>query len=356
MVFVSLPMFKVLVQKIQQLGALRLIVESIDPTYTLGKIALEKQKLINLLKENGTLEKNKQVELPLVPLNIGLITAHDSAAYNDFLSELKLSGYSFKVFFRKALMQGKNAQGDVCQAIEDLSKIEKLDVIVITRGGGSIAELSCFDSKKIAEKIARSHLPVFSGIGHEINIPVTDLAAHTYQKTPTAIAQLLVTLIEEFMTVVDERAVSVLQGAQQKIDDERERLKGSVFNLQSQTINFLKLHTQDVIRFMEVIKVYPLKLLKESSLKVNNQRDLILRSIKASFKAARVKTDYYKRIAEIANPCNTLRRGFSITRTECGVLIKGTDNLKFNDTIITQLTFGKVKSQVQHIDKEEKGG
>lgn len=82
-------------------GAVRLIVESIDPIYTLGKIAQEKQRLIVLLKEKGTLDKNKQLALPLVPLTLGLITSHDSAAYNDFISELQNSGYGFKVFLSK---------------------------------------------------------------------------------------------------------------------------------------------------------------------------------------------------------------------------------------------------------------
>ena len=178
-------------------GAIRLIVESIDPTYTLGKLAQEKQKLIALLKKKGTLDKNKQLELPLVPLRVGLVTADDSAAYNDFRSELHRSGFGFRVYMRNALMQGKSAEKDICKAIAELSKGKNLDAIVITRGGGSIADLSCFDSQMIAEKVAACPLPVLSGIGHEINMSITDMAAHTYAKTPTAIAQFLVNRVQE---------------------------------------------------------------------------------------------------------------------------------------------------------------
>ncbi|OGX29763.1 MAG: exodeoxyribonuclease VII large subunit, partial [Omnitrophica WOR_2 bacterium RIFCSPHIGHO2_01_FULL_52_10] len=132
-------------------GAVRLIVEEIDPTYTLGKLAQEKQKLIAALKEKGVLDKNKQLPLPPVPLTIGLITSDDSAAYNDFISELRKSGYGFKVYLRNTLMQGKNAPKDVCRAFAELQRLDGLEAIIITRGGGSLAELSCFDSALIAE-------------------------------------------------------------------------------------------------------------------------------------------------------------------------------------------------------------
>jgi len=149
-------------------GAVRLIIENIDPVYTLGKLAQERQKLILKLKEKGLFEKNKEFKLPLVPLNIGLITAEDSAAYNDFLSEINKSGYGFKVYVRNTLMQGKRTERDVVKALDELENVKSLDVIVITRGGGSIADLSFFDSEKIAVRIAKAKLPIFSGIGHEL--------------------------------------------------------------------------------------------------------------------------------------------------------------------------------------------
>ena len=92
----------------------------------------------------------------MVLLNIGLITSYDSAAYHDFISELKNSGYAFKVFMLNSVMQGKNTEDSVIQSLSRLQGMEEIDVIVITRGGGSIAELSCFDSEKIAMAIAQS--------------------------------------------------------------------------------------------------------------------------------------------------------------------------------------------------------
>ncbi len=101
-------------------GQVRLIVESIDPVHTLGKIAQDRQRLIALLKQKGILDKNKQLPLPEVILNIGLITSYDSAAYHDFISELKRSGYAFKVFLVNSIMQGKNTESSIIKALKTL--------------------------------------------------------------------------------------------------------------------------------------------------------------------------------------------------------------------------------------------
>lgn len=328
-------------------GAVRLVVESIDPVYTLGKIAQEKQKLIALLKKKGILDKNKQLAFPKVPLKIGLITAHDSAAYNDFISELNLSGYAFKVFYSPALMQGKGVESDVCRAIDGFNKMKGLDVIVITRGGGSIADLSWFDNQRIAEKIAASHLPVLSGIGHEINITVTDLAAYTYQKTPTAIAQFLIERVEGFLTDIEEKVYEIINYAKEQVDSQKKGLRDSALNLQSQTHYFLKSHHQDMIRYLEIIKRQPLKLIATYFSILKEKNILIAKTLKNRLKNSKMKISSYKRIIDIAHPQNTLKRGFSIARNLKGGIIKSVKTVKKGDLLQTQLLDGCLKSQVQ---------
>ena len=303
-------------------GAVRLVVESIDPIYTLGKIAQEKQKLIAQLKEKGVLEKNKTVPLSRVPLRVGLITSFDSAAYNDFISELELSCYAFKVFSRNALMQGKAAEKDVCAALRDLARMDDLDVIVITRGGGSIADLSCFDSRAIAEQIAASSIPVFSGIGHEINITVTDLAAHTYQKTPTAIARFLVEKVSAFLEDIDERGTFITDYAREKIKHEKHILKDIALNLQTLTNAFLRIHHQSLSRFSESILAVPGKYLVRQKDIFINLKERLSRHTMYRIKENRVALNNFQRIIDMADPRNTLRRGFSITRQPDGAFLK----------------------------------
>lgn len=327
-------------------GAVRLVVENIDPTYTLGKLAQERQKLIALLKEKGVLDQNKKIELPLVPLKLGLITSDDSAAYNDFMSEIKRSGYRFRVYLRNTVMQGKAAEADVCRAIDELTRLEGLDVIIITRGGGSIADLSCFDSQKIAEKIAVSRLPVLSGIGHEINTTITDLAAHTFAKTPTAIAQFLVERIGLFLETLNERGREISDLALNKISDERNRVKESAFNLHQFTTAYFRDHNSQLIRLAEALKQRPILLLKDNRKELQHREESFERALKQFFQNAQLKLRGYEKIVDFVHPINTMKRGFSITRTSDGKILRQAEKVKAGQVIRTELAEGVVDSKV----------
>ncbi len=332
-------------------GAVRLIIESIDPTYTLGRFAQEKQKLIALLTKNGVLEKNKKHELPLVPMNIGLITSDDSAAHNDFYAEMEKSGFGFHIYLRNALMQGKNAEKDICKAIDVLVNIKELDVIVITRGGGSIADLSCFDSQLIAERIANCPLPVLSGIGHEINISITDMAAHTYAKTPTAIAQFLVKRIEVFLGDLDVRLTRIVEGAAEKIQNEQQKLRDCAAELQEHTRVYLKGHNEQIIRMEEVIKHRPGALLGDHQKSLKEMRSSLKKVINVCLRNNRNRLTNYQKMIDIVHPVNTMKRGFSITRTEDGKVLKNIHSLRIKEKLTTEVTDGLIGSEVKKVTK-----
>ena len=330
-------------------GQVRLIVETIDPIHTLGRIAQDRLRLISLLKQRGILEKNKQLELPDVILNIGLITSYDSAAYHDFISELKRCGYAFKIFLVNAVMQGKNAESSVIRALKILEGTGHIDVIVITRGGGSIAELSCFDSEKIAMAIAQSLVPVLSGIGHEINTTVTDLAAHTFAKTPTAIAKFLAERLKEFAEGVDERRERILEALSRSMAARRVRLKDSVFLLQSRTRGLIKSHQQRLISMTEQLKRTPGLRLRESGKSLQVTEEDLKKIIYLHLQNSRTKILNYKKLVEMADPHNTLRRGFSITRSREGRLIRSIKEIKEDEGLSTQLSDGLIDSVIKEI-------
>ncbi len=331
-------------------GALRCIVENIDPTYTLGKIAQERQRLITTLKERGVLNKNKQLPLPLVPLNIGLITADDSAAYNDFTSELRKSGYSFTVYLRPTLMQGKNAPQDVCQALQELQGIDKVGVIVITRGGGSIAELSCFDNALIAEAVAASLVPVLSGIGHEINTTITDMTAHTYAKTPTAIANYLVIQVQQFVQKLAEQQGRVLQGTETTLSDYKRHLNDLALCLQQDTMPFFKDQEACLIRLEETLRHRAPGLLSDQKNLLTIQRGRIKHGLRTLITQQRNQLTAYKKIIEIARPLNTMKRGFSITRTQSGRVIKSIRQARSQEQITTQIIDGSLVSCIKTVE------
>ncbi len=328
-------------------GAVRLIVESIDPIYTLGKIAQEKQRLIAILKEKGTFEKNKQLPLASAPLNIGLITSYDSAAYNDFISELKLSGYAFKIFCRNTLMQGKAASADVCQALDELSQIKSLELVVITRGGGSIADLSCFDSQAIAEKIAGFRLPVFSGIGHEINITITDLAAHSYQKTPTAIAQYICSLVKDFLDTTQQKVQTLIDQASDHLAEEKRHLQNSAVGIQKATDDFLKQHHEGLVRRQENLKGQPLQLLEMAKIKISTSYTMLAKDLGNRFKSEALRLKNVSRLVEMSSPIKTLKRGFSIARLADGRLVRSVKDVHKGHALFVELSDGKISSVIQ---------
>ncbi len=378
-------------------GAVRLVVESIDPTYTLGKLAQQRQKLIAQLKKRGVLDKNKKLPLPLVPLNVGLITSDNSAAYNDFISELNRSQIGFNVYLRNALMQGKKAEADVCAAMDDLQRIKNLDVIVITRGGGSLADLADFDSQKIAEKVADSRLPVLSGIGHEINNSITDMAAHTYAKTPTAIAQFLVDHIGRYNDRLDQNFRRLTELSQQKFQEEKNRLKDRSVRLQNGTRNYLQTYNKRLIEYTQTIQRQPSIFLQQSRRNLSNlrtnlvkasrsridsqkqrlkgfiriievahsaafrtqQRELneyqsrLVRMAENRITAERLKLKNFDQVVAILHPNNTLKRGFSITRTQDGQLIRQAKDIKVQQQIVTEFVSSIVTSEVKSIKETE---
>lgn len=328
-------------------GQVRLIVESIDPVYTLGKIAQDRQKLIAELTASGTLGKNKQIPLSPVPLHIGLITAFDSAAHNDLMDELLRSHYGFTVHLARAVMQGKNCAPSVCEGLRALNAIDGLDAIVITRGGGSIAELACFDSRDIALAVAASRYPVISGIGHEINTSVTDLAAHTVAKTPTAAAQFLVTCVRDFLSRLNDLQTRLKDMAFEVLHEHTALLKDIAIGLQAGVRHLMG-------SGLEHQATQEQRLSSASLRSIFNTRASLIRTeaqLKKTFQlrlgAAMTKIGHYQKLVSMASPRNVLRRGFSVTRGADGKALRSADTVKPGEKVRTELMKGEFTSIVQ---------
>jgi len=332
-------------------GSLGLVIENIDPVYTLGKIAQERQKLIAQLVKEGILEKNKQLTIPIVSLNIGLVTSQDSAAFNDFKNELQLSGYAFKIFLVSAIVQGKEAEKSVSRAVHLLNRLEGLDAIVITRGGGSVAELSCFDSRLIAEAVAASKVAVLTGIGHEINMTITDLSAHTFAKTPTAIAQFLVGRVQEFLTGLDKKETDIARLVTEKIETQKYKLRDLGRGLQAQTMDYLKSHHTLLTRYSEVLTMKPSMLLKEQDKSLARYKEELLKTIRLRLENNRSRIKSLDKVIEVVSPVNTLKRGFTITRLKDGTILKSSTQVKEKENLVTEFADGKVTSLVSDINR-----
>ncbi len=167
----------------------------IDPTYTVGDLALRRREVIRRLEEAGVLTMNQELSLPPVPQRIAVISSATAAGYQDFTNQLEKNPYGFSFYHRlyEATMQGQEAVFSILQALDRIYAAESCyDAVVIIRGGGAQADLSCFDHFDLAYAVAQFPLPVVTGIGHEKDETITDLVAHTRMKTPTAVAEFFI--------------------------------------------------------------------------------------------------------------------------------------------------------------------
>lgn len=175
----------------------RLTMHSIDPEFTAGRLALDRAALLKKLAAEGALERNGRREVPLVPLQIGLVTSRGSAAHADFLDQLRRSGFRFRVKTVHTNVQGEGAAEGIADALRRISRTEP-DVVVLARGGGARLDLSAFDNEAVARAIADMPVPVIAGIGHEIDTSVADEVAAVSVKTPSAAGEWLVGRVTDF--------------------------------------------------------------------------------------------------------------------------------------------------------------
>jgi len=329
-------------------GQYSLVVIDVDAVYTLGKVALTKAKIIEDLRKRGLLGKNKLLVLPKLPLNIGLITAFDSAAFHDFTNELAQSGYAFKVQVFNAHMQGKQVESDVLSALKYFNKLstKELDAIVVSRGGGSTADLSFFDNQKIAESIAGLKFPLISALGHQIDTTVTDLVAHTSCKTPTKAAQFLTERIREQEELLNLLREEIFNKSNELIEKNKKQLQYTSVQFESQSLRYFRLLNEDLLKVKHSIATSITLVLSKQRQFLGHALNNITLTSKRALKDNFNFLNYAQEKIKILDPKNTLKRGYSITLSK-GRSIKSIDDIEDNDMITTLLSKGSFDSKVK---------
>lgn len=228
---------------------LSLIVYDLDPNFTLGDIEKERQKTIRKLERQGMFELNSSLELPVLPLRVAIVSAAGAAGYGDFMKHVNQSRWAGAMHFSlfDAPMQGEGCAAGI---IEALSQVEenKFDLAVIIRGGGSDMDLKPYDDYELALNVAQFPLPVLTGIGHDRDYHVIDMVAHTWFKTPTAVADFLIEMFEnqwnrlfELGTRVSEAIESRVNAGLYELSSMEKRLQYAVGSLLSSRENALRL-------------------------------------------------------------------------------------------------------------------
>ncbi|HMK55470.1 MAG TPA: exodeoxyribonuclease VII large subunit [Dissulfurispiraceae bacterium] len=305
---------------------LSLNVKDIDPAYTMGEMALRKREIVEQLRKEGILDRNKELPLPIVPQNIAVISSPTAAGYGDFVDHLARNpyGYKFSHLLFPSVMQGAETEKSVIAAFERIGKSKfRFDVVALIRGGGSVADLSSFDSYLLGRSIALFRLPVITGIGHEKDDTVADIVAHTRMKTPTAVAEFLISGVRSFEDRIDGIDNAMRIFSERLLADAAHELSSLAGRL-----SLTRMHAT-AAPFAHISAV-------ERNLGVH---------IRQYIQQKQGRLSSLEQAIRLLDPSNVLKRGYSITRLS-GKIVKDSSQLAKGDIIETELFAGSVSSVV----------
>jgi exodeoxyribonuclease VII large subunit len=286
-------------------GKLNLIATDVDTQFSAGDVAAKREELLRQLMEKGVDKINKRIPVPLVPLRLGIISSSQAAGWADAQQHLTESGIGFAITFCDVRVQGDAAVSQIVAALNSLSRRDDIDLVMLMRGGGSKGDLAAFDDEQIAIAISKCAHPVFTGIGHEIDTSIADIVAHTANKTPTACAQSVIAIVENFLSDLSYSAGSLRSLTQTAVERARSRIAVSVERLRTRPRTALERQTQ-----------------------------------KLMMHAASVR---------LLDPVTTMARGWSITRDSSGNVVRSISDIKKGDTVVTALADGSITSTVEGV-------
>jgi exodeoxyribonuclease VII large subunit len=219
------------VQVFEQRGALQLYAEEMEPR-GVGALQVAFEQLKRRLEAEGLFDRARKRAMPFLPRRIGIVTARGGAGLRDMLRILLDRFPSMHVIFRPAKVQGDGSAQEIADAIADLNRDGRAEVLIVGRGGGSLEDLWAFNEEVVARAIFRSAIPVISAVGHEVDYTIADFVADLRAPTPTAAAQMVVPSLDELKERVESLTASLatvmdreLSGHRESVDDLADRIR-----------------------------------------------------------------------------------------------------------------------------------
>ena len=284
---------------------LSLNVVGIDPTFTLGDLARQRQLTIQRLQEDGVMDLQRSLPLPLLPRRVAVISAADAAGYGDFCHQLQSNsgGFRFHTQLFPAVMQGEQSPASIIAALQQIAATTDLyDLVVIVRGGGATTDFRNFDDYSLAFHCANFPLPIIAGIGHTRDVSVVDMVVHTSVKTPTAAAEWLIAAMQA----------------------------------QADRLGELQLRLQRVVQ-MAIRKQHSKLDALWQSLRFATQRRL---------HRQRTQLEFWEKTIALHLPERIYRMGYSLT-TVNGKIVKSISDVKTGDHLLTHTADGTITSEVK---------
>lgn len=338
----------------------------IEPSFTLGDIELKRRETINKLMTDGVMDMNKELELPMLPKRIAIISSPSAAGLQDFIDQLinNLYGYVFEFQIFPSTMQGDEAEKSILNSLNGIyEKISEFDIAVIVRGGGAQTDLSCFDSYALSSNIAQFPLPILTGIGHEKDVSVVDMVAHLSLKTPTAVAEYIISKFNDAENIASELASQLSNSVDDILSEEKDTLTNfqakfqyystllveknryRVENLNNKipfiTNQTIKGKSDQLSTKQGRIVITANALINKLNSKISNNSVKIKSLIPQKVNSEKNKHNFWEQTVNYLNPYTILQKGYSITYYN-GRVLKDSSTVKIGENVETKLKNGLI--------------
>jgi exodeoxyribonuclease VII large subunit len=332
-------------------GRIQLRMSAIDPTYTLGQLAAERDALMAALSADGLLRANARPRIPDVPMRVGIVTSIGSAAHADIITVFERSELSFTLVEVDTPVQGQGAEASIAAAIRAAGAAD-VDVILVARGGGSKTDLATFDHELVARAIAAATVPVITGLGHDIDRSVADEVAHTATTTPTAAAQLVVARANEWLGRLAEHERAVVSGGRRAIERAEHRVAMARSGISTASMAALDHAEERLGHDSERLT----RSARRADTRARAQLDLAVARIdvarRHALRRAEDRVELVEARVRAIDPAIALARGWSITRTRDGRVVKSIDDLAPGTEITTRVADGTATSTITELTKK----
>ena len=349
-------------------GDLQCIVQHIEEAGE-GLLQRRFEELKQSLNQQGLFDQSQKKSIPTHPKHIGIITSPSGAAVKDVLSTLKRRCPAIPVTIYSAVVQGDNASKSIIEAIANAVQHQQCDVLILSRGGGSIEDLWCFNEEQLAHTIFRCPIPIVSGVGHEVDVTISDLVADLRAPTPTAAAELispdnshLLTSLQSIHYRLPRLMERILQHSSQQVDMSAKKLvhpslqlsrKRTALGSTSKRLRQAMLRNnglyQNKLEQSEKRFRSPLRLIEQKSHKTASLTQRLKLSQKNQFTQLSQQFNSLGEQLNLVSPLATINRGFSIARDQNDAILRTTEQVKIKQNIEVQLSDGTLDCIVTDI-------
>jgi len=311
-------------------GEYQIIIDFIEPE-GLGALQLAFEQLKKKLAEEGLFDESHKKPIPPFPETVGVVTSPTGAAIRDILNVIGRRYSGVHIIVYPTLVQGTEAAQSIAGAIEKANERDEVEVLIAGRGGGSTEDLWPFNEEVVARAIYKSHIPVISAVGHEIDFTISDFVADLRAPTPSAAAELVVRNKVELISQLKGLTVRLLQAVQ---------------NMMQLKAEILSRYTPDALRNSVD------KILREKQLVLDDLEKML--SIRMADILKKTRAAFEKMVGElnVLSPLNTLSRGYAIiTKTRDKKPVFSVSGLEKNEEIKSTLKDGAIFSTVRRTEK-----